>query len=121
MKNKKSSSLMKNVSCALLLLFFLELSGCQLLLKRPPIQPAPTPVRSVFKLKVGSNEIMIDDKPVTLDAVIREIDGSTYVPLRFLAEYLGAENLQYDPATEEITFLLTTYTVPEKETPPATK
>ena len=118
MINKRSSFLLRNVSVALLLLFFLELSGCQLLLKRPPAEPTPTPVRSVFKLKVGSNEIMIDDKPITLDAVIREIDGSTYVPLRFLAEYLGAENLQYDSATEEITFLLTTYTLLEKETPP---
>ena len=116
MINKNASFHVRNVSVALLIIFLLELSGCQLLIKRPA-EPTLTPVRTVFKLKVGSNEILIDDKPVTLETIVREIDGSTYVPLRFLAEYLGAENLQYDPATEEITFLLTTYKTPVAVTP----
>ena len=116
MINKKSSSYLRNLSVVLLIIFFLELSGCKSVLKQPAA-PSPTPVRTVFKLKVGSKEILIDDKPVTLEAIVREINGSTYVPLRFLAEYLGAENLQYDPATEEITFLLTTYKTPEAVTP----
>lgn len=115
MIHKNLSFILQKVSVMLLILFFLELSGCQLLVKQPSAKPAPTSVRSVFKLKVGSNEITIDDKPITLDAKIREINGSTYIPLRFLAEYLGAENLQYNPATEEITFSLTTYSEKKKE------
>lgn len=117
MINKKMSFNLRNISAVLLIIFFLELAGCQTLTKQPA-ETTPTLVHTVFKLKVGSNVILVDDKPVTLDAMIREIGGSTYVPLRFLAEYLGAENLQYDSATEEITFLLTTYTKSEAAATP---
>lgn len=59
-----------------------------------------------YSLKVGSNTITIDDKPFTLNAPVLEIGGNTYLPLRFFTDRLGAENLQYNETTEEISFNL---------------
>ena len=59
-----------------------------------------------FKLKVNSKQVVIDGKAVTLQAPVLEIEGNTMVPLRFIAEYLNAKDIKYDPATEEISFYL---------------
>lgn len=59
-----------------------------------------------FKLKVNSKQVLIDGETVTLQAPVLEIEGRTMVPLRFIAEYLKAKNLKYDPVTEEISFTL---------------
>ncbi len=59
-----------------------------------------------FKLKVNSKQVYIDGKMIELKSPVLEIDGRTMVPLRFIADYLHADNLQYDEKTEEITFYL---------------
>jgi len=59
-----------------------------------------------FKLKVNSKQVVIDGNAVTLQAPVLEIEGNTMVPLRFIAEYLNAKDIKYDPATEEISFYL---------------
>ncbi len=48
-----------------------------------------------LKLNVGSDLAYIDGREVKLDAPVREIDGRTMVPLRFIAEAFGAE-VQWD-------------------------
>lgn len=123
---KKEGNCMKNKTklhffhwCAVIVLvtMLLPLSGCQLLKKYNSTEVAPTMKHTFFKMKVGSNEIMIDDETIKLDSVIREIDGTTYVPLRFLTEHLGAQSLQYDAATEEISFILPSLKEPNEVEP----
>ncbi|MDD4663836.1 MAG: stalk domain-containing protein, partial [Caldisericia bacterium] len=65
-----------------------------------------TQKKQQFKLKVNSKQVIIDGNTVTLQAPVLEIEGNTMVPLRFIAEYLNAKDIQYDPATEEISFYL---------------
>lgn len=45
---------------------------------------------------IGSRRATIDARQVTLDSAAQEIDGATYVPLRFVADSLGAQ-VSYDP------------------------
>ncbi len=45
----------------------------------------------VFVLKLGSRSASVDDREVTLSNPARRINGVTMVPLRFVAEALGAE------------------------------
>jgi hypothetical protein len=42
-------------------------------------------------LHIGSTDATIDGSPVTMDVPAMTIDGATYVPLRFVAESLGAQ------------------------------
>jgi hypothetical protein len=44
-----------------------------------------------FSLQINSREAMLNGRPVTLDAPAQMISGTTMVPLRFVAEALGAE------------------------------
>lgn len=117
MKNKKKLHFIQLCAVMVLIAFLLPLSGCQLLKKYSSSEVAPTMKHTFFKMKVGSNEILIDDEAIKLDSVIREIDGTTYVPLRFLTEHLGAQSLQYDPATEEISFILPSLKDPNETEP----
>lgn len=45
----------------------------------------------IFVLKLGSKAASVDDREVTLNTPARRINGVTMVPLRFVAEALGAE------------------------------
>jgi len=62
--------------------------------------------KQFFKLKVNSKSVYVNDKEIILDSPVLEIDGRTMVPIKFLLDFLKAENLQYDKKTEEITFEL---------------
>ncbi len=42
-------------------------------------------------LHIGSADATIDGRPVTMETPAMTIDGATYVPLRFVAESLGAQ------------------------------
>jgi hypothetical protein len=42
-------------------------------------------------LHIGSAQALIDNRPVTMEAPAMTIDGATYVPLRFVADSLGAQ------------------------------
>lgn len=44
-----------------------------------------------FRIRVGSNEALLNGKNMSLDAPPRVIGGTTYVPLRFVSEAMGAQ------------------------------
>jgi len=44
-----------------------------------------------FRLRVGSNEALLNGKQMDLDAQPRVFAGVTYVPLRFVSEAMGAQ------------------------------
>lgn len=50
-------------------------------------------------LKIGSSNITIDDKSMMMDTAPFMWEGSTYIPLRFLAEGIGG-NVTWDQATQ---------------------
>jgi hypothetical protein len=57
-----------------------------------------------FKLKVNSKSIWMNGKESIMDSPVREINGRTMVPLKFLLDFLKAQNVNYDAKTEEVTF-----------------
>jgi hypothetical protein len=52
---------------------------------------AQVPGGTVITLHIGSAIAQIGDRPVTMQGPAVEIDGATYVPLRFVADSLGAQ------------------------------
>ena len=52
-------------------------------------------------LPIGRSTARVDDRPVPLDAPARILNGSTMVPLRFVAESLGAR-VNYEPSTSTV-------------------
>ena len=52
-------------------------------------------------LPIGGRQALINDRAVTLDAPARVVNGSTLVPLRFVAEALGAQ-VAYDVNTNTV-------------------
>jgi phage baseplate assembly protein gpV len=62
-----------------------------------------------FVIQVGSKNVKVNDLELTLDAPVRELESRSYMPLRFLLDWFGAEDVTYDRATEVITFKLTRY------------
>lgn len=57
-------------------------------------------------ITVGSNRASIDTRTVTMDAPAQTIDGATYVPLRFVADSLGAQ-VSYDPKAAQVQVIST--------------
>ena len=51
--------------------------------------------RKTIRLRLNSEAATIDGQPVRMDGPATEIDGATYVPLRFVADSLGAQ-VSYD-------------------------
>ncbi len=51
--------------------------------------------RKKITLRLGSTQATIDNAPVQMDGPATEINGATYVPLRFVADSLGAQ-VTYD-------------------------
>lgn len=54
-----------------------------------------------FRLRVGSDEALLNGKNMMLDAQPRVIMGTTYVPLRFVSEALGAA-VEWNGATRTV-------------------
>jgi len=52
-------------------------------------------------ITVGSSRATVDTRAIALDSPAVEIDGATYVPLRFVADSLGAQ-VSYDPKAERV-------------------
>ncbi|HTJ27629.1 MAG TPA: copper amine oxidase N-terminal domain-containing protein [Candidatus Limnocylindria bacterium] len=52
-------------------------------------------------LTVGSNRATVDTRTIVMDTAAIEIDGATFVPLRFVADSLGAQ-VSYDPRAERV-------------------
>ena len=62
-----------------------------------------------FVIQIGSKNVTVNDLELTLDTPVREIDWNSYIPLRFILDWFGAEDVTYDRATEVITFKLNRY------------
>lgn len=60
---------------------------------------------TIVKLIVGSKEATVNGKSVLLDVPPQIIKGRTLVPLRFIAEALGAK-VDFEPKTQAITLTL---------------
>jgi len=56
---------------------------------------------SQFRLRLGSNQALVNGKDATLDAAPRAFGGVTYVPLRFVSEALGA-HVSWDNAKHSV-------------------
>lgn len=54
-----------------------------------------------FSLQIGSRDASVNGKPVTLDVPAQLISGTTMVPLRFVAEALGAE-VEWNAAAQRV-------------------
>ena len=52
-------------------------------------------------ITVGSSRATVDTHTIMMDSPAIEIDGATYVPLRFVADSLGAQ-VTYDPKAERV-------------------
>lgn len=57
--------------------------------------------QSQIELPIGSRTATVNGRRVTLDVPARIVNGSTMVPLRFVAESLGAQ-VNYDNATNTV-------------------
>jgi hypothetical protein len=57
-------------------------------------------------IAIGSDRAQIDTRPVVMDAPARTIDGATYVPLRFVADSLGAQ-VSYNPKARQVEVIST--------------
>jgi hypothetical protein len=97
---------MKKVVVFVSILFMLFLSSCSLLNKQVERKDIPVKEKVSFRMKVNSTSVFINGKESTLDVPVKEIDGHTLVPLKFIADFLKAENVNYDEKTEEVTFTL---------------
>ena len=54
-----------------------------------------------IQLKPGERKALVDGKPVLLDAPARLISGTTYVPLRFVAQSLG-ESVAWNASSKSV-------------------
>lgn len=68
------------------------------------------------ELTLGSNQAMVDGRPVTLDSPAASMGGRTMVPLRFVSEALGTE-VRWQEATQTV-FLTTTSASSDAAPPP---
>ena len=64
--------------------------------------------KQTIEIPIGQTYVMINGEKITVEVPGQLINGSTYVPLRFIGENLGAK-VDYDPATKGISILLNTY------------
>jgi hypothetical protein len=77
------------------------------------ITGAQSNLEKQFRLRVGSNQALVNGKEQTLDTPAREIHGVTYVPLRFVSEALGAD-VRWDSAKRTVTILADGYSADVK-------
>ncbi len=60
------------------------------IIRTGPTLTARLPTGSV-SMRVGSRQVLINEKPVTLDAAVAELNGVVFAPLRLLAAAFGAQ------------------------------
>lgn len=70
-----------------------------------PAAEEPTAVSRVVRLWVGQTRAQVDGSAQTLDVPPQVVDGRSLVPLRFLAEALGAE-VEWNGAEKAVTYTL---------------
>ena len=91
-------------------MLLLNLQACQFFPKNQPEKPIDPPSLTAtdhFSLKVGSKNITINEESFELNAPVVELEGHSYLPLRFFLDYFQAEQINYDASSEEISFTLT--------------
>lgn len=64
--------------------------------------PASTPVNKVERLVIGSTTAYVWESPFTLTHAPFIVSGRTYVPIRFVSKWLGAE-VGWDQSKKEVT------------------
>ena len=69
-----------------------------------------------FRLRVGSREALVNGENVTLDAPPRVANGTTYVPLRFVSETMGAK-VRWDDARRAVVITAAEGSTTAGETP----
>ena len=57
--------------------------------------------KNQFRIRVGSDEALLNGRKMALDAPPRVVNGTTYVPLRFVSEALGAR-VRWDNARRAV-------------------
>ena len=81
------------------LMLLLNLQACQFFPKNQPEKPIDPPSLTAtdhFSLKVGSKNITINEESFELNAPVVELEGHSYLPLRFFLDYFQAEQINYD-------------------------
>ena len=75
----------------------------------PPdfVSPVPTPTvpKIVMRLGIGSTKYYVDDLPEIMDTAPVILEGRTLLPIRYVAEPLGAV-VRWDPGEQKATVLL---------------
>ncbi|MBM7566489.1 stalk domain-containing protein [Paenibacillus sacheonensis] len=64
----------------------------------------PEPPRTRVDLKLGSKNAVVGGQPVKLDVAPLLLDGTTYLPLRFVTEAMGAQ-IDWDPVLKRVSML----------------
>lgn len=64
----------------------------------------PEPARTRIDLKLGSKSAVVGGKPYTLDVAPLLLDGTTYLPLRFVTEAMGAQ-IDWNAALKRVSVL----------------
>ena len=80
------------------------------------ITGAQSNLEKQFRLRVGSNEALMNGQNTALDAPPRVMNGTTYVPLRFVSEALGAD-VRWDNTKRVVTIMADGYTAAVKPNP----
>ncbi len=62
-----------------------------------------------FTLQVGSTDFTVNEEDFILNAPFVELEGSSYIPLKFFLDWFGAEKMYYDAKKEKVTFTLSRY------------
>ncbi len=65
-----------------------------------PISPLPTVPEVVIRLKIGSTEYYVDDSREIMDTAPIILEGRTLLPIRYVAEPLGAV-VRWDPGEQK--------------------
>jgi hypothetical protein len=97
---------MKKAIVLVLVMMMFTLTSCSLLNKKTKKTETPVKQKLSFRMKVNSTSVFVNGQEFILDVPVKEIGGRTLVPLKFVADFLKAENVNYDAKTEEVTFTL---------------
>ncbi len=73
------------------------------------VSPVPTPTapKIVMRLSIGSTKYYVDDLPEIMDTAPIILEGRTLLPIRYLAEAIGAV-VRWDPGEQKVTIMLQT-------------
>jgi hypothetical protein len=96
------------LTVVLVLLLVVGLAGAAGASEPVPGEPVGQPAHFLVKLCIGQNQALVNGEPKTLDVPPMLHQGRTMVPLRFIAEALGAD-VQWDPAEQKITITRACY------------